>query len=196
MHGLVNRAVEQFVRDTYGRDTWHVVVQRAELGITAFEPMLEYDPSLTNRMIDRIVETLSKPVPEVLEDIGTYLVSPLGPAPVRRLLRFGGRTFREFLYSLDDLPDRAGLALPGLELPRLELREHADEFYTVGVDSARFAPLRIGPVLMGLLRSLADDYGALVMLSCKNTGTGQELLEIRLLDPRFATAREFSLGGV
>jgi hypothetical protein len=51
----------------------------------------------------------------LLEDIGTYLVTDPALEPLRRLLRFGGDTFAEFLGSLEELPDRARLAMPQLE---------------------------------------------------------------------------------
>lgn len=31
MHGLINRAIERFARDTYGRDVWGTVMRRAGL---------------------------------------------------------------------------------------------------------------------------------------------------------------------
>ncbi len=36
---------------------------------------------------------------------------------MRRLLRFGGATFEDFLLSLDDLNDRVALALDILDMP-------------------------------------------------------------------------------
>ena len=55
---------------------------------------------------------LGRPVAGMMEDLGTYLImNPSFPA-VRRLLRFSGVTFLDFLHSLDDLPDRVRLAVP------------------------------------------------------------------------------------
>lgn len=34
MHGLINRAIERFIRDTYGRDTWARVTRLAGLDFT------------------------------------------------------------------------------------------------------------------------------------------------------------------
>ncbi len=60
----------------------------------------------------------------LLEDLGTYLVSHPNVQGLRRLLRFGGAGFIDFLHSLDELHDRARLAVPDLDLPQLELRDH------------------------------------------------------------------------
>lgn len=161
MHGLINRTIQRFVSDTYGEAAWLRIGVAAELGFADFEAMLFYEDGLTFRVLDAVCEELDKTREEVLEDIGTYLVSHPNAEAVRRLLRFGGEDFVEFLHSLDDLPDRARLAVADLELPQLELREHAPERFTLTVraDNGGF-----GHVMIGMLRSLADDYGALVLL--------------------------------
>ena len=111
MHGLINRAIQCFFRDTYGAPAWGEVVRRLELDFTEFEPMLHYGNELTQRMIGEMAAALGKDRETVLEDVGTSLISnPAVEAP-RRLLRFGGETFLDFLHSLDDLPDRARLAV-------------------------------------------------------------------------------------
>ena len=194
MQGLVNRAIERFVRDTYGRDTWMSVIQPLDLGYTEFEAMLGYDPALTPRLIAAIATELDKPVPEVMEDIGTYLVSHPEVEALRRLLRFGGVSFVEFLHSLDDLPERARLAVADLHLPRLELRDHTASFFSLAVNRGPGGLDGFGHVMIGLLRSMADDYGALVLLDHKGARGQTEIIEIRLLESAFAEGRAFDLG--
>lgn len=191
MQGLINRAIERFVRDTYGRDTWGAVTRAAGLEFTRFEAMLDYDAAVTQRVLAALAAQLDRPLPDILEDLGTYLVSHPKLEPVRRLLRFGGQTFTEFLHSLDDLPARAALAVSDLELPELELREHAEGFYAIDCHSG--AP-GFGHVIVGLLRALADDYGALAVAEHKGLQGGCEIIEVRLLSAEHATGRSFDLG--
>ncbi|QYX57929.1 heme NO-binding domain-containing protein [Roseovarius sp. SCSIO 43702] len=190
MHGMINRAVERFVRDTYGRSAWGRVTQRAALGFSEFEAMLSYDDALTDRVIAAASAVLGKPRDEMLEDIGTYLVSHPNVEALRRLLRFGGVDFPEFLHSLDELPGRARLAVPDLVIPDLDLREHGAQFYTLRV---RHEMPGFGHVIVGLLRAMADDYGALVMLDHKGRREGCEVVEIRLLSVTHAEGRSFAL---
>jgi len=194
MHGLVNRIIERFVRDTYGRDVWIGVMQELDLGYTEFEPMLTYENELTVQVLDLIAGTLDKPLPDVLEDIGTYLVSHPNVEAVRRLLRFSGENFVEFLHSLDDLPARAKLAVEDLVLPSLELREYGSNFYSVVIGAAPGGVVGFGLVVTGLLRTMADDYGALVFLDYKGQRDGVEIVEIRLLEAAFTEGRDFELG--
>lgn len=192
MHGLINRSIQGFLRDTYGPQTWVQVAHEARLGFDGFEPMLAYDPALTRAVLAAASKILKRPVEGVLEDLGTYLVSHPNTEAVRRLLRFGGVTFDDFLHSLEDLPERARLALPDLELPMLELMETNYAEYRLTVDGAIGG---MGQVMLGLLRAMADDYGALVLLDWVGGLDDVETITIQLLDRRHSTGRSFDLAG-
>ncbi len=191
MHGLINRAIQCFVTDSYGTERWTEVTQLADLGFQEFEAMLSYDAALTPRVLDAVGEVLNRPRSEVMEDLGTYLVSHPNVEALRRLLRFGGVTFVEFLHSLDDLPDRARLAVSDLDLPRIALREHGRGSFTLECDS----PIAgYGYVMMGILRVMADDYGTLALLDHQGSGEGVETVSIALIETEFAEGRSFDLG--
>ncbi|SIO57335.1 Haem-NO-binding [Rhodovulum sp. ES.010] len=190
MQGLINRAIECFLRDTYGNDSWACVARAAGADPGGFEPMMTYDDSVTEALIAAACRQVDVPRDMLLEDLGTFLVSGGSLEAVRRLMRFGGETFEEFLFSLDDLPDRVRLAVPDLHLPDLELAEGADSGYRLfclggwpGVEL----------VLLGMLRAMADDYGALAVLDLVDRAPGRATLKIALLDARFHEGRSFSL---
>lgn len=192
MQALVNRAIEGFVRSTYGDEFWQSVLRRTGFANASFDALLDNDPNVTAQVIAAIAVALGKTKEEVLEDIGTFLVASPKMRPVRRLLRFGGADFVEFLFSLNDLPARARLALPELDVPQLTLREHRGDRFRLRVVSPPETPQRYGHVMLGLLRAMADDYGALVFLEHHGDAGAEELIEVTLLESRFATARDFS----
>lgn len=190
MHGLTNRAIECFIRDLYGDLTWGDVAHRAGLDFESFEAMLRYEDALTERVLTAAVAHLGKPREALLEDVGTYLVSHPSTEAVRRLLRFGGVTFPDFLGSLEDLPGRARLAVSDLDLPQLELVEHSEGAATL---YCRAGTDGFGWVLVGILRALADDYGALVFLDHLGGGDGVETISIQVHEASFAEGRSFAL---
>lgn len=191
MHGLINRALQTFVCQTYGVDRWHRVTEAAELGFTEFEAMLIYEDDQTLRVLAALCAELGRLQAEVLEDLGTYLVSNPSVEALRRLLRFGGVTYVEFLHSLDDLPDRVRLAVDDLHLPSLEVFEEVPGQFTLtcgpGVPG-------FGWVMMGVLRTMADDYGALVFLEYEGRCDQNEVINITLIETSFAAGRSFELG--
>jgi hypothetical protein len=189
VHGLINRAIQCFIRDTFGAEAWGEICREADLGFDDFESMLTYDPALTEAVLRVACTRLGRTRESLLEDLGTWMVSQPGPGAVRRLLRFGGDSFVDFLHSLDDLHDRATLAIPDLDFPHLDLREHAANSFTLAV---RCATPGFGAIVLGVLRAMADDYGALVLLDYR-AGAGTDAIAISLLDAEFAQGRNFAL---
>jgi hypothetical protein len=190
MHGLINKGLQGFLTETYGHATWVTIADRAEVSQEGFEALMIYEPSQTSAVLDAAAGTLGKSREILLEDLGTYLVSHPTTEPVRRLLRFGGLDFAEFMNSLDELPGRAKLAVPNLDLPEIETREVATDAFEV-VCRSPFAGF--GRILSGLLRAMADDYGALVLIEWGGEAVDYERLTVRLLEGEFAEGRQFEL---
>ncbi len=192
MHGMINCALQGFLLANYGPAVWQKVREIARLPDGGFEAMERYDDALTLACFDAARAVLRKPGEPLLEDIGTHLVTHPDLESLRRLLRFGGATFAEFLNSLEEMPDRARLAMPELEIPAIALRQEGPGDYVI---AARWRLAGIGPLLSGVLRAMADDYGALVLLEPAGTGEdGAERLRVRVYDSAFSAGRSFSLG--
>ena len=191
MHGLINRAVQAFVITTYGDKRWMEIMDESGLGFTEFEAMLVYPEDQSTRMLRAVETKLERPLDEILEDVGTFLVSNPQVEALRRLLRFGGVNYVDFLHSLDDLPDRARLAVSDLHLPGLELIEQAPGQFQL---LCQPGVLGYAQVMTGVLRAMADDYGALVFLEYSGKRDNDEVISITLIETAFSEGRSFELG--
>ena len=148
------------------------------------------DPHV-ERVIEAALVVLNRDRSGFLEDLGTYLVSHPNREALRRLLRFCGTSFIEFLHALDDLPGRVHLAIPDLDFPALDLRQFGSTEFLLTCDWKTDAAAH---VMLGVIRAMADDYGALAMLESEGSGGGCTV-RITLLDHSFAEGREFALAG-
>lgn len=193
MHGLIFRTLEAFISDTFGPENWTRVVVLSDLPVTGFEAMLQYDGDYFPQLLSAAAHVLDRPESVILEDIGTYLITHQNHASVRRLMRFGGETFSELLHSLDDLPGRTRLAVSGLDLPQVEVRQPAAGSFTI---FCRGKPAGFGHVLVGLLRAMADDYGTLALLDHRGQRDGAEVIEVTVVETAFADDRGFLLAEV
>lgn len=191
MHGMINRALQCFMRDTYGPDIWESVVQTADLGFDNFEAMLSYPDHVSLEVLRCAARHLHKPAEAFLEDLGTYLVSHPNVEAIRRLLRFGGDNYVEFLFSLNELEGRARLALPELEMPSLRVEPVKEGQFRL---SCSHALPGAGYVMVGVMRAMADDYGALVFLEHQGwRDSGEETVTINLLETAYTEGRSFEL---
>ncbi|MGA0540931.1 heme NO-binding domain-containing protein [Neotabrizicola sp. VNH66] len=190
MYGLFLRALQGYVTATFGGAQWSDVLAQAGVAGRGFEPLISYRIGLFRDVIRAAGQVLDRPQDMILEDMGTHIVAnPVQPA-LRRLLRFGGSTFAEFLLSLEELPERARLALPDIDFPRLELSEAGPGEFRL---TCRTEAPELAHVMLGVLRAMADDYGALVIIDGARARMGQAVLSIRLLEARFAAGNRFDL---
>lgn len=221
MHGMINKAIQSFITESFGASVWQrVIVQSGvaqDLGPDGFEAMQHYDDRITEAIIAVAARLLDRSRASLLEDLGTFLVSNPRLAALRRLLRFGGVSFTDFLYSLEDLPGRTLLALPELTLPEITAQEQGQGRFLL---ICRACPPGFGHVMLGILRALADDYGALAVLEHKGARPGSapdaragkvyrvqaadsrrksglldEHIVIEVHDPAFHSGRQFELVG-
>lgn len=190
MHGLIIRSFEGFLRNTYGAALWEMAVNELDLGFDRFEPMFHYDDAVAQELITIASRRLGRTCEMLLEDFGTYLVASPASERVRRLLRFGGVDYEDFLGSLEDLAGRVRLAVPDLVLPEVALRDLGADTFVLEVASGMAGA---ASVYLGLLRALADDYGALVIAEHSPGPDGAAQLSIRLLKADFSEGRGFAL---
>lgn len=202
MHDLINRSIECFLRDTYGEDFWTQCTRSVGLTTEGGEALFGAKETMTRNLIAHAGRSLQKPVDSLMEDMGTYMVSHANSQRLRRLLRFSGETFEDFLHSLDDLPDRARMAVGDLHLPVVELVEVGAGRYRLDIGGGMEG---FAAVMLGALRAVADDYGALVLLEpdepddadAGETAAGEtQSIQISLLDRAFAEGKDFSLASI
>jgi hypothetical protein len=186
MDALLLRSLQGYVRDTFGVARWQAICRRASLTTETFEPMLRYAPGTAERVAQSAAILLGRPVETIWEDMGTYLVTNPGHEGVRRLLRFGGAGFADFLLSLEEMPGRARLALPELRFPEMSVAELGqDRFEIRCLSRIRGIPR----VLVGILTAMADDYGTLCLIEAEEDSR----ISVRILDSTHAEGRRFDL---
>lgn len=185
MHGMVNRSIEHFLRATYGNAVWADIARRCGFDMSGFNGMRHYPDDVTTDLLRTAALVLGKSSYEILEDTGAWLVRL---EAMRRLLRFSGSEFSEFVLALEELPGRTRLVLPDLNIPPLIVtRPEPDTYRLTGPDWPNGLPWLIS----GALRGMADDYGVLALIEADTRGVG-----LRVLVQEFAQARPFALAPV
>lgn len=193
MFGLVNRAIQNFVEDNYGAPCWDAVARRAALESRDFESMLSYPDEVTERVLLGCEAVLGTERSMILEDLGLYLVTHPNMEPVRRLMRFSGGEFEDFLLSLDELHKRVKVAVSALDMPSIAVRATGPQTFSLYVGAGYPG---FGAVLHGMIKAMADDYGALVIsdLTMQSAANGVvETLRVELLEPAYSQGRHFDL---
>lgn len=190
MHGFINRGLQSFVHDFYGARKWEETCVAANFPFYSFETLVHYENDVTKRLLETLSVVLERTSEEILEDFGTYVVTDERLSGIRRLLRFGGETYVDFLMSLEDFSARFKVSMPFLEVPKLHLEARPGNLYAVHCE---YAMPGYAPVLLGLLRAMADDYGALVTIEHHTKLKGpvqRDRFDIRLHEERWQRPAE------
>ncbi|MEG4645638.1 heme-NO-binding protein [Paracoccus pantotrophus] len=182
MHALVNRCIEAFLRNSYGSTTWQQVAAEVDVHPDGFLTWGSSPDSVTRSIVIASARRLDKSVGELLEDVGSWLSRQ---EQIRRLLRFGGSNFQEFVESLRELPGRIQLVIPDLAFPGFAVLSDAPGHYRIIARPHQPGLMR---VLAGMLRVMADDYGALAVISVV-----RNRIDIDVVLPDYSSKRGFEL---
>lgn len=197
MHGLICKAVEGFVIDQHGPGTWSVIRAEAGVDFEHFESLRVYDGILAEHVFDATATALRRDRNVLFEDVGGWICTHPSLEAIRRLIRFTGKTFVNLLYALDEVHDRACMAVPGLNLPRYHLERDGDGEFEI---TCRWTVAGGAAVLIGVLRAMADDYGALALIDAGDArhegGVWIEHVHISIVEQSYQAPREFTLGGL
>lgn len=180
MHGLINRAIEEFARVTYGEAVWTTTAMAVGVDPRGFEIMEEFEPDVTGRLIGHLAAQLDRSPGDLAEDLGAWVAQL---APMRRLLRFSGSDFAAFMMSLEEIRDRGQMVLRRLMLPALSVTP-APQGWVVG---SGCDPLWLH-AMAGMLHAMADDYGVLAVIEVAH---GRIVVDVPVVD--FNAGRPFSI---
>lgn len=77
MHGIVMKALKDFVVETYDAATWRAIQDEAEVGGKLYVPVSEYDDAEALALVDAASELSGEDAGDLLYAFGGYIVEPL-----------------------------------------------------------------------------------------------------------------------
>lgn len=160
MLGLITKGLQIFVEDLRGKAFWGRICAEQDILDPDFEALIDYDPALTNALIDSVSRELKISRHDLLEDFGTFITTNKEGGAIKNLLRLGGSSYAQFLRNLPDIPKIFAYALPNFILPRFSLREESPTSFTLEQSGTQ----GLGGVFLGVLRAMADEYQVLVII--------------------------------
>jgi Haem-NO-binding len=152
MYGLVNKAVEQMVRSSYGDELWETIRRHAAIAPESFVSMQQYSDDVTYRLVTAASAVLGRPRAEVLRAFGQYWMLYTGSEGYGELLDMTGASLVEFLLNLDLMHGRVGQIYPELRPPSFR----CSDITTAGLVLHYYSERRgLAPMVVGLLEGLA-----------------------------------------
>lgn len=159
MYGLVNRAIEELVRERFGDEDWEKIKQKANVDVDVFIGLEAYPDSITYNLVGAASEVLNLPAETILEEFGKYWVLYTGKTAYGSLMDSTGTTLFESIRNLDNMHSRISLTMPHLQPPSFQCTDETETSIRVHYYSDRAG---LAPMVIGLLSGLAALHHTLV----------------------------------
>jgi len=156
MYGLVNQALEDFVKQGFGDAAWNRVRDGAGISLDMFVSMDSYPDEVTYKLVGAATEVLGLNTAQILEAFGEHWVLYTAQAGYGEMLAMFGSDLRAFLLNLDNLHSHVAMTFPDLRPPSFKV-EPVD-----GSDSLllhyRSQRAGLAPMVIGLLKGLGKRF--------------------------------------
>jgi hypothetical protein len=161
MYGLINKAVEDLVRNKFGDVAWERIRVRAGLPDEPFISMQQYDDKVTADLVAAASAELGAPPEAILEEFGAFWVRYTSESVYGELMKTAGRTLPEFLRNLDQMHTRIKLSFPHLRPPSFTVCDETPSGLTLRYYSERAG---LAPLVVGLLKGLGARFNVLLAI--------------------------------
>lgn len=181
MHGLINRAIEQFVVSMKGEAGWRGVCAHAGVQADGFVSMQSYDDDITYRLVGVISERLAMTPEQVLEALGELWVTYTVQQGYEDVMAATSTNLREFLMNLNEMHGRIELVFAELRVPLFRVEDLSETEYKLFYASERSG---LSPMVLGLVKGLAKRFGQnveVVQIHAKTAVSDQDIFHIRHL---------------
>ncbi|MFM7217608.1 MAG: heme NO-binding domain-containing protein [Bacteroidota bacterium] len=155
MYGIVNKAVEELVKEQFGNDSWERIRERSGIDVDLFISTEPYDDDITYKLAVAASEELKLDIGQVMVALGEYWILKVGKAKYGGLMEAGGDNLREFLVNLPQFHSRIMLLYPKLTPPEFRISDEQDRSLHVHYFSHRPG---LQEFVRGLLQGLGKMY--------------------------------------
>lgn len=123
MYGIINKAIEELVKENYGDKSWELIKQRSGVDIDYFLFNEPYDDDITHQLAAAVAEEMQIPLDQVFQSFGEWWILKTGQKNYGALIKAGGNNLKEFLQQLPGIHDRAMLYFPKLSPPKFKITD-------------------------------------------------------------------------
>lgn len=137
MYGIINKALEELVTETFGERVWENIKTKSNIDIDYFISNQSYNNQITYDIAIAISNETKTPLNETLILFGEWWILKTAKEKYGSLLSFGGKNIKEFLEHLPDFHTRVMLLYPNLTPPEFKIINSKENEITIQYSSTR-----------------------------------------------------------
>ncbi|MFD1293700.1 heme NO-binding domain-containing protein [Lutibacter holmesii] len=178
MYGIVNKAIQDLVTETFGEDKWEAVKEKSGVDVDFFLSNEPYEDSITYELVGAASEVLGISAGDVLQAFGEWWVLKTGKEKYGGLMESGGNNLKEFLVNLPLFHNRIMLMYPKLTPPEFKVSDIEESSIHVHYHSEREG---LQEFVRGLMSGLGKMYEVDVnveLLQSRSDGSSHEIFKV------------------
>ena len=178
MYGIVNKAIESLVIESFGEAKWHAIKESSGVDVDFFISNEPYDDSITYLLAIAVSEETGLSIADVFTAFGEYWVLKIGKEKYGSLLEAGGNNLKEFLLNLPAFHNRIMLMYPKLTPPEFQVSNVEEDSMWVHYLSKRAG---LKDFVYGLLQGLGKLYSTPIkidLINDRENGDHHEIFKV------------------
>ena len=178
MYGIINKAIEDLVKEKFGEEKWDIILEESGIGIDFFISNETYDDSVTYSLVGAISKETNIPASDLLIAVGEWWILRVTIEKYGSLLETGGNSLREFLINLPQFHNRIMLIYPKLSPPEFRVSDIKDQSIHLHYFSKRAG---LQEFVRGLFQGLGKLYKTPVeieLLNSRENGHDHEIFKL------------------
>lgn len=161
MYGIVNKAVEELIKDQFGPEKWEAVRSLSGIDVDFFISTEPYDDDITYKLALAASEVLKMDVGTIMVALGEYWILKVGKEKYGGLMEAGGSNLKEFLKNLPQFHSRIMLLYPKLTPPEFRISDEQVNSLHVHYHSHRQG---LQEFVRGLIQGLGKLYSTAIVV--------------------------------
>lgn len=178
MYGIVNKAIEDLVKENFGDEKWRAILMRSKVEQEFFIGNEPYHDDITYKLAVATSEETGISLQSVMILLGEWWVLRTGKEKYGGLMEAGGASLKEFLRNLPVFHNRVMLIYPKLTPPEFRVSNITDASIDVHYISKRAG---LQEFVRGLLQGLGKLYRTSVtieLLQSREEGSDHEVFRV------------------
>ncbi len=178
MYGIVNKAIEDLVKENFGEDKWEMIKEKSGVDIDFFLSNEPYDDDITFKLAIAAAEVMNITVEDVLHAFGEWWVLRTSKEKYGALMASGGNNLREFLVNLPVFHTRVMLIYPKLTPPEFRVSDLEERSIHIHYFSKRQG---LREFVRGILQGLGKMYETLTtieLIQAREDGSDHEIFKV------------------
>ncbi|MBU3713685.1 MAG: heme NO-binding protein [Ferruginibacter sp.] len=178
MYGIVNKAIEDLIKENFGSEKWEAVKKRSGIDVDFFISNEPYDDDITYKLAGAVAEEMNIELSLVLQLLGEWWILRTTKEKYAGLLQTGGKNLKEFLSNLPVFHNHIMMIYPKLTPPEFKVSDKTDNSIHIHYYSKREG---LQEFVRGLLTGLGKMYETPVdisLLESRDKGNNHEIFKV------------------